>query len=127
MRLAAGGGKRRRPLQYQDPRAPWKLFPLPYILPLLQIEKATTRTEYLLRVGKTGYRQRAMIPSRRNSRAKALAEVLAMIADAHPELGTDHPQSARETRETDEWARITEFCAALDLYSGRPRKANAKH
>jgi hypothetical protein len=67
-----------------------------------------------------------MIPSRRNPRAKALAEVLAMIADAHAEVGTDHPQSAREIRETDEWASITEFCAALDLYSGRPRKANAK-
>ena len=53
--------------------------------------------------------------SRRNRKAKAFAEVLAMIADTQPELA---PQ--RSVRETDEWLweSATEFCAALDRYAG---------
>jgi hypothetical protein len=50
--------------------------------------------------------------SRRDRKTKAIAEVLAMIADAHPELD---PHQPRPVRETDEWLweSATEFCAAL--------------
>jgi hypothetical protein len=53
--------------------------------------------------------------SRRDRKTKAIAEALAMIADAHPELDPHRP---RPVRETDEWLResATEFCAALDHY-----------
>lgn len=50
---------------------------------------------------------------RREYKTKAIAEALAMIADAHPELSPDHPRPARETDEW-LWERATEFCAALD-------------
>jgi hypothetical protein len=45
-------------------------------------------------------------------------EVLAMIADAHPEIS---PQNPRPTRENDEWLWecATEFCAAMDRYTWR--------
>jgi hypothetical protein len=58
---------------------------------------------------------------RRESETKAIAEVLAMIADAHPELAPHHP---RPVRETDEWIweSAAEFCAALDRYAGRRRR-----
>jgi hypothetical protein len=48
----------------------------------------------------------------RDRKTKAIAEALAMIADAHPEL---EPHRPRPVRETDEWLweRATEFCAAL--------------
>jgi hypothetical protein len=67
-------------------------------------------------------RGKAMIHSSRHDRkTKAIAEVLAMIADAHPELAPHHP---RPVRETDEWLweNATEFCAALDRYAGRARQ-----
>ena len=56
--------------------------------------------------------------ARRSPKTKVIAEVLAMIADARPELTPHHP---RPVRETDEWLleSATEFCAALDRYSGR--------
>jgi len=56
--------------------------------------------------------------SRRDRKTKAIAEALAMIADANPELDTS---AARPVRETDEWLweSATEFCAALDRYAGR--------
>ena len=56
--------------------------------------------------------------SRRDSKTKAIAEALAMIADAHPELDPHRP---RPVRETDEWLweSATEFCATLDRYAGR--------
>ena len=56
--------------------------------------------------------------SRRIRKTKAIAEVLAMIADAHPEFAPNHP---RPVRESDEWLweSATEFCAALDRYAGR--------
>src|ERR1700736_4521087 len=71
--------------------------------------------------------------SRRERKTKAIAEVLAMISDAHPELVRHRP---RPVRETDEWLResATEFCAALDRYAehameestpSRPRQAGA--
>jgi hypothetical protein len=56
--------------------------------------------------------------SRRDRKAKAIAEVLAMIADAHPELAPNDPRSLRESDER-LWQSATEFCAALDLYAGR--------
>jgi hypothetical protein len=56
--------------------------------------------------------------SRRDRKTKAIAEALAMIADAHPELDPHRP---RPVRETDEWLweSATEFCAMLDHYAGR--------
>jgi hypothetical protein len=56
--------------------------------------------------------------SRRDRKTKAIAEALAMIADAHPELDPHRP---RPVREIDEqlWESATEFCAALDRYAGR--------
>ena len=59
--------------------------------------------------------------SRRDRKTKAIAEALAMIADAHPELDPHRP---RPVRETDEWLweSATEFCAALDRYAGAPWK-----
>jgi hypothetical protein len=62
---------------------------------------------------------KAMIhSSRRDRKTKAIAEALAMIADAHPELDPHRP---RPVRETDEWLweSVTEFCATLDRYAGR--------
>ena len=55
--------------------------------------------------------------SRGKPKAKAIAEVLAMIADAHPDLAPHHP---RPVSETDEWflESAAEFCAALDRYAG---------
>ena len=56
--------------------------------------------------------------SRRDRKTKAIAEALAMIADAHPDF---EPHRPRPVRETDEWLweSATEFCAALDRYAGR--------
>jgi len=62
---------------------------------------------------------KAMIhSSRRERKTKAIAEALAMIADAHPELDPHRP---RPVREIDEqlWESAAEFCAALDHYAGR--------
>jgi hypothetical protein len=53
----------------------------------------------------------------RDRKAKAIAEVLVMIADAHPVL-PHHPHSARESEEW-LWESATEFCAALDRYAER--------
>ena len=62
---------------------------------------------------------KAMIhSSHRERKIKAIAEVLAMISDAHPERVRHRP---RPVRETDEWMSesATEFCAALDRYAER--------
>jgi hypothetical protein len=62
-----------------------------------------------------------MIPSsHRNPKTKVIAEVLAMIADTHPETAKRYP---RPNRETNEWLEesATEFCAALDRYTWRAR------
>jgi hypothetical protein len=55
--------------------------------------------------------------SHRERKIKAVAEVLAMISDTHPELVRHRPP----VRETDEWMREspTEFCAGLDRYAER--------
>lgn len=56
--------------------------------------------------------------SHRERKIKAIAEVLAIISDAHPELVRHRP---RPVRETDEWMSesATEFCAALDRFAER--------
>ena len=56
--------------------------------------------------------------SRRDRKVKAIAEALAMLSDAHPELVVHRP---RPVGETDEWLweSVTEFCAAMDRYAGR--------
>jgi hypothetical protein len=53
-------------------------------------------------------------PSRRDRKAKAIVEVLAMIDATHPELSPPCP-----VRETDEGLAesATEFCAVLDRYA----------
>ncbi|MGO9846553.1 MAG: hypothetical protein ACLPKT_08125 [Methylocella sp.] len=63
--------------------------------------------------------------SRRNPKVKAIAEVLAMIADADPKLAAHHPSPALETDEW-LWESAAEFCAVLDRYAGRtvPRKSH---
>jgi hypothetical protein len=54
--------------------------------------------------------------SRWDRKTKAIAEALAMLDDAPPELDPPRP-----VRETDEWLweSATEFCASLDRYAGR--------
>jgi len=54
--------------------------------------------------------------SRRDRKTKAIAEVLAMIADAHPPLAPLRPCPVLETEEW-LWESATEFCAALDRYA----------
>ncbi len=52
--------------------------------------------------------------SRRERRTKAIAEVLVMIDDAHPELAPDRPDSDREADEW-LWDIATGFCAVGPL------------
>jgi len=54
--------------------------------------------------------------SHRDRRIKAIAEVLAMIADAYPELPPNRPSYDREADEW-LWEIATGFCAALDRYA----------
>jgi hypothetical protein len=59
---------------------------------------------------------KAMIhSSRRDRKAKAIAEVLAMIADGYPPLAPHRP---RPVLETEEWLfeSATEFIEALEKY-----------
>ena len=52
--------------------------------------------------------------SHRDRKAKAIAEVLAMIGDAHPPLA---PHLPRPVLETEEWLfSATEFIEALEKY-----------
>ncbi len=63
-------------------------------------------------------RGKAMIrSSRRDRKTKAIAEVLAMIADADPELSPHHPSPVYGTDEW-LWENATAFCAALDRFAG---------
>jgi hypothetical protein len=58
-----------------------------------------------------------MIPSKRRDRkTKAMAEILAMIADAHPEFAPGRPHIALETAEELLWGDATEFSAALESF-----------
>jgi hypothetical protein len=59
--------------------------------------------------------------SHRDRKAKAIAEALAMIADAHPELDRHRP---RPVPETDEWLNSPESKTGLDL---RPGSAAPPH
>jgi hypothetical protein len=54
--------------------------------------------------------------SRRDRKTKAIAEALAMIAGAHPELESHR---LRPVGETDKWLweSATEFCTAMDRYA----------
>jgi hypothetical protein len=65
--------------------------------------------------------------SRRDRKAKAIAEVLAMIADAHPEFDPHRP---RPVLETEEWLfeSATEFIEALEkYYAERPTQIKRKN
>jgi hypothetical protein len=64
--------------------------------------------------------------SRRDRRAKAIAEVLAMIANAQHPLPARRPDPIREP---DEWLSqcATEFCAALDMYARRVARKRKLH
>jgi hypothetical protein len=53
--------------------------------------------------------------SRRDRKAKAIAEVLAMLADTHLKLTTHKPCPLRETDEW-LWESATEFSAVLEKY-----------
>jgi hypothetical protein len=70
---------------------------------------------------------KAMIQSsRRDRRAKAVAEVLAIIANAqHPSA----PHRPLPIREADEWLSQSapEFCAALDFYANRATRKTKIH
>ena len=48
-------------------------------------------------------------------KAKAIAEVLAMIADTHAEFALHHPHASPKSDEG-VWESATEFCAAMDKY-----------
>jgi hypothetical protein len=63
--------------------------------------------------------------SRRDRRAKAVAEVLAMIADAYPPLA---PHPPRPVLETEEWLfeSATEFIEALEKYAERATQIKRK-
>jgi hypothetical protein len=64
--------------------------------------------------------------SRRERRTKAIAEVLAMIADVHPELAPDRPDSDRVADEW-LWDIATGFCASLDRHAARAARMNRQN
>lgn len=60
--------------------------------------------------------------ARRIGKAKAMAEVLAMIADVHPEPSPHRPRPARAADECF-WEDAAEFMAALEKYcAGHPQR-----
>ena len=61
--------------------------------------------------------------SRRDSKTKAIAEVLAMIADAHPEFAPHHP---RPVCETEEWLWPPNFALRLTAMQGALGKRRKK-
>jgi len=64
--------------------------------------------------------------SRHERRTKAMAEVLAIIAGAYPELAPDRPDSDREAEEW-LWEIASGFCAALDRYAARTMQVKREH
>ncbi|WGJ13759.1 hypothetical protein QEV83_13850 [Methylocapsa sp. D3K7] len=64
--------------------------------------------------------------SRRDRTARAIAEVLAMIAEADPKLTPQYPRPAVESDEG-LWENATEFCAALDRYAERVMQFKREH
>lgn len=62
-----------------------------------------------------------MSPStRRDRKTKALAEMLAMMVESHPQSAIRRSTPADETDEGI-WEAVTEFCTALDCYAGRAK------
>jgi hypothetical protein len=63
--------------------------------------------------------------SRRACRTKAVAEVLAMIANAHPFA----PHRAHTSHDAEEslFESATEFCAALEIYARAAQIKKFKH
>jgi hypothetical protein len=70
----------------------------------------------------------AMITSpRRDRRARAIAEMLAMIADAHPKTGREWPRPSCTTNEELMWEDATEFSAALErLFASHQHRYSGK-
>ena len=64
--------------------------------------------------------------SLRERRTKAIAEVLAIIAGAYPELAPDRPDSDREAEEW-LWDIASGYCAALDRYAARTMQVKREH
>jgi hypothetical protein len=54
---------------------------------------------------------------RRDRQTRAIAEMLAMIADAHSETERGRPRPACATNEDSLWEDVTEFSAALERFS----------
>ena len=63
--------------------------------------------------------------SRRESRTKAVAEVLAMIANAHP-FATHRGHPVLDAEES-LFESATEFCAALEIYARSAQTKKFKH
>ena len=65
--------------------------------------------------------------SRRDRKAKAIAEVLAMIADAHPTVVLHQPRPDLDT-EAGPFESATEFIEALEkYYAERAKQMKRKH
>lgn len=62
--------------------------------------------------------------TRRDRRARAIAEVLALMADAGQPHGENQAVPARNAEGFSD--SVTEFCAALDLYAERAARENTK-
>jgi hypothetical protein len=56
-------------------------------------------------------------PPRRDRQARAIAEVLALIADAYPDTGPERPRLSYATYEQTLSEDATEFGAALERFS----------
>ncbi len=63
--------------------------------------------------------------SRRNNKAKVIAEVLAMIASAR-ELAPHRVEAATDAEESF-YESATEFCAALEQYAARKAQRRLHH
>jgi hypothetical protein len=64
---------------------------------------------------------------RRDRRARAIAEMLAMIADAHPKTGREWPRPSCTTNEELMWEDATEFSAALErLFASHQHRYSGK-
>ena len=62
---------------------------------------------------------------RRDRKARAIAEVLALIADTHPEFTRGYPRLPTDDRL---WEDATAFSAALEkLFAGAIRRKSGKH
>jgi hypothetical protein len=64
--------------------------------------------------------------SRRDRKARAIAEVLAMIADAHPSITPHRPHQVLET-DDGFFGSAAEFIEALDKYYARRATQTKRH